>query len=310
MRIENLKNMSTIKQSTSVVIVLYYPNIKRIKNLIERIRLENIHIVFIDNTPELINESLKSISEKNPNIVYIPQKVNKGIAEAQNIGIDIVIKLKGKHYVLFLDQDTNIETGFVNKMIDEYIRISNLGISISALGPTPLNEKTLKQYKQESVSPENKGSHFYKPSVLISSGMLISLETLNDVGLMDSQLFIDFVDFDWCWRAKAKGYDCCMTQRVSIKHNVGEEEKFLFGFPVIISSPRRYFYQYRNLVLLCVRPYVPFNWKIKNIFKRLIYLFYIPLVCSHPHKALYSMVRGTASGLKRIVFSGQAKRSL
>lgn len=295
---KKLKNKSTIKQSTSVVIVLYFPDIKRLNTLIESFRLDEIHIVFIDNTPELMNETLVSISEKNSNIIYSPQMENKGIAEAQNIGIDIVKKIEGKHYVLFLDQDTVVETAFVDKMIDEYLRISKLGISISAVGPTPLNEKTLKKYKQQSISYENKGDQFYSPSVLISSGMFICLETLLDVGLMEKELFIDFVDFEWCWRAKAKGYDCCMTERVTIKHNVGVQENFLFGFPVIISSPFRYYYQYRNFILLFVRSYVPFKWKIKNFIKRFFFVFYLPLISSEGAKILRNMLKGIISGIK------------
>jgi rhamnosyltransferase len=294
----NFENISTIKNCTAVIIVLYFPDLHKIYRLIKSFEGEKTSIVFIDNTPELINQELVSISKSNYNITYLPQKENRGIAEAQNIGIVAVKKMNGMHYVLFLDQDTNIENGFIDIMINEYLRIYKLGVSIAALGPTPLNEKTLKKYKQEPTSHKNKGDQFYKPSVLVSSGMFICLETLFDVGLMDSELFIDFVDFDWCWRAKVKGYECCMTERATIKHNVGIEEKFLFGFPLIISSPTRYYYQYRNFILLFFRSYVPFGWKIKNLFKKFFILFYLPLVSSQPKKVFVYIIRGIISGVK------------
>ena len=43
----------------------------------------------------------------------------------------------------------------------------------------------------------------------LSSSIIVNIINNNiilDVGLMDESLFIDWVDFEWCWRAKSKGY--------------------------------------------------------------------------------------------------------
>lgn len=61
--------------------------------------------------------------------------------------------------------------------------------------------------------------------MLISSGSLIPVDALVEVGMNNSSLFIDLVDFEWCYRAKYAGYHVLMTSNVTMKHNVGLTDK-------------------------------------------------------------------------------------
>ena len=49
-------------------------------------------------------------------VSYVPLGKNRGIAEAQNIGIDLSIKEEYSH-VLLLDQDSALSSGMVNKLL-------------------------------------------------------------------------------------------------------------------------------------------------------------------------------------------------
>lgn len=270
--------------------------------MVKILKANKIEIHFIDNTPDKVCDYLNDLSQ-NPdnNLKYTPLKNNLGIATAQNIGINNSIEKKDADFFLFLDQDSSIEEGFVNKMVEEYTRIEKLGVNIAALGPTIINKDNLLSYKQEKKGKDQNAQGFYTPSVLISSGMLIQSKILKQVGLMEDELFIDAVDFEWCWRAKFKGYDCCLTERVKMNHKVGIEDKKFLGQPILISSPKRYFYQYRNFLLLVNRSYVPTKWKIKNFIRKFFLLIYIPITTKHGFKSLNFMLSGIKEGCKNLI---------
>ena len=288
-----------------LVIVLYYPEYQNIKSILEIIRAQNIYVVFIDNTPDKNNENLETICKFHHRLVYKALRINKGIAEAQNIGILEARKINEVEFILFLDQDSALQKDFVKKMLSQYKEIENNGHTIAALGPVLINIQTSRKYKQ-NIPIERHSCGYYKTSALISSGMIARLNNFKNVGLMESELFIDAVDFEWCWRAKLKGYSCFITEKVEMLHKVGEMEKSFLGHRFIISSPIRYFYQYRNFVLLSVRSYVPIKWKIKGFLKKLFLFIYVALFSSYRLKSVRFMINGSISGLKTIFWKRNA----
>ena len=53
------------------------------------------------------------------------------------------------------------------------------------------------------------------------------MESIKEIGLMNSDLFIDMVDYEWCWRANSKGFTLYEDERVIFKHQIGSEQKVL-----------------------------------------------------------------------------------
>ena len=287
----------------AIIIVLYYPNIDNINSSISSIGSNRL-IILIDNTPNLENDSLigKINVDNQSKIIYLPQKLNLGIAEAQNIGIQWIYSNQNSiSHLLFLDQDSLIDSKFLDAMLNEYLRISKFDIKIGALGPEVIESDTLLPYKSDkSISSKSKLKDFKIVSKIISSGMLISLDTIKEVGFMKRDLFIDLVDFEWCWRANTFGYKNCITQRVQMAHKVGLELKYFLGIPFILSSPFRYYYQTRNYIILLFINYVPLKWKFINGLKKLFTLFIIAFISPNGSKSLQFMIKGFFDGfLKR-----------
>ena len=125
----------------------------------------------------------------------------------------------------------------------------------------------------------------------------MSRRVLEDVGLNEEQLFIDFVDSEWCWRAVAKGYRCCMTTNIVMTHHIGRRIITIGPIKDIISSPQRYFYQYRNYLWMLRRPYVPRQWKISVGVKSILRLFYFPFFIKDGWKSWKYMWKGIWKGL-------------
>lgn len=277
------------------VIVLYYPNLNDIKRMIDLLKLDGIGIVIVENTPDVVNSSLTKLAESNRGVFYFPLKENKGIAFAQNRGIDYVRSEKLATHIFLLDQDTLIESGMIKKMCFEYQRIESCGINIAALAPTLINKETKIVYKKKVLKD---GDDYFITDKVSSSGSLINVNTFNRVGNLENELFIDLVDSEWCWRAKKYNYQCCITHKVSIEHPIGEMNKSIMGYKIIVSAPFRYYYQYRNWIKMMFRDYVPIDWKVKTSIKNIIFIIYYPFFIRKGMKCFRFMVRGIRDGFK------------
>lgn len=249
--------------------------------------------IVIDNT-----ESNNNIFSSK--IITIINKNENGIAGAQNIGIKYIVdKLYYIKYVIFFDQDSRVDKEYPIRIVTEYERIAKTRSNLALLGPTVVHIDSNEEYKSVIHKDKEDKNGFVEKREIISSGACTPIKFIKAIGGMDNTLFIDFVDFEWCWRAEKKDYQCGITKNVIIHHQVGNKElKFPGGYRVILSSPFRYFYQYRNYLLLSRRCYVPKLWKISNGIKYMARLLYFPFLGKFGRTAWKFMIKGIIKGLK------------
>ncbi|MDM8255601.1 glycosyltransferase [Phocaeicola barnesiae] len=278
-------------KKTLVICVLFNPSKEVLKkwSSLSSHKNEYIDFCFVDNSK---NSHSNNISG---NFIFIHNGKNIGIAEAQNKGIEYAIE-KGYDYVVFFDQDSIADYSYIENIVNEYNRIKYYIPNIGVLGPTIINVSTGIQYK----SQKTKSHYNYKiVNCLISSGSIIEINTLKIVGFMDKRLFIDYVDFEWCWRANSKGYISIITELISLNHKVGQEDKKFLSYPIIISSPFRYYFQYRNWLWLCKRSYVPQGYKFKSGIRKLVEFIVIPMLTNNGTLILKEMLRGIKDGIQK-----------
>ena len=274
-------------EKVAVIIVLYNPDTNDIDN-VRRIAQYNVGFV-VDNSliPFMDGETIGNMS-------YICNKANIGIAKAQNIALREI--LKGDYeYVVFLDQDTRVAVDYPLQIAMEFSRIDNGRLAV--LGPQVVNAVTGGQYASAIHKYEISENGFSLRKHIISSGSCMSINALKDVGLMWGELFIDFVDFEWCWRAASKGYQCGVTSHLQISHHVGQRELSIGKYKVIISAQQRYFYQYRNFIWLIQKKYVPLQWKCSTCVKFLLRLVYFPILVNGGFKYWNNMIKGLEAGI-------------
>ena len=274
-------------EKVAVIIVLYNPDTNDI-DTVRRIAQYNVGFV-VDNSliPFMDGETIGNMS-------YICNKANIGIAKAQNIALREI--LKGDYeYVVFLDQDTRVAVDYPFQIAMEFSRIDNGRLAV--LGPQVVNAVTGGQYASAIHKYEISENGFSLRKHIISSGSCMSINALKDVGLMWGELFIDYVDFEWCWRAASKGYQCGVTSHLQISHHVGQRELSIGKYKVIISAQQRYFYQYRNFIWLIHKKYVPLQWKCATCVKFLLRLVYFPILVNGGLKYWNNMIKGLKAGI-------------
>lgn len=263
----------TESRQIAVVIVTYHPSAEDTAFVAHMGEL--YHTVVVDNTND-----------------------NKGIAEAQNQGLRALLDQEGTTHVVFLDQDSRVADDYPLAIAREFDRIAQ-NRRLAMLGPTVKNAGTAQEYKSVIHHDHITSEGFVTRREVISSGGCTTIDCLKAVGLNDSRLFIDYVDFEWCWRANAKGYVCGITPNLTISHQVGHKSVNLLGYLIIISAPIRYFYQFRNYLWLLRRNYVPLQWKIATGIKSVARLIYFPLFIKQGGLCWKYMVKGIVAGLKR-----------
>ncbi len=276
----------------AVITILYNPRPADLNHICQL--AEYYSGVVVDNsaTPSFASDRIGQMD-------YIFNHGNMGIAEAQNRGLKRVLDDNRITHVVFLDQDSRVTTDYPDLITAHYETIRVRQSQLAMLGPTVLREDCGEEYRSAIHRDIILEDSFIIRRDVISSGSCVATEVLRKVGLNDSQLFIDFVDFEWCWRAEAKGYICGITSKVQIHHKVGVNELRIGKYTVIISTPIRYYYSYRNYLWLIRRAYVPLQWKIAQGIKLLLRLIYFPILVKGGCERWKFMVRGLLAGLKK-----------
>lgn len=245
------------------VVVTYNPNILKLKEFIYSLTSLNsiVKAIIVDNGSNN-NQELLSLGSENTEILSLSE--NLGIAHAQNIGIKKSIS-DGAKYIIFFDQDSLIEEKFIISLFDDLKSVSNSGDKIAAIGPRFIDENkgfyfpALRFNKHgliDKISVENISSPV-EVSFLISSGTLMSVAALNDIGLMKEEFFIDFVDTEWCFRAISLGYKIYMSEQAVMKHSIGDDTLKIYNFNIPVHSGFRRYYRIRNLFFMWRMPYIP-----------------------------------------------------
>lgn len=280
---------------TGCVMVLYNPDVGLLRRVIDALAEQVDTLCLVDNSSYNNSKYLPPID----NLIYIPLYENRGIAEAQNIGIE---HLSARHckYILLADQDSIASQNMVNYLKRRY-RILNRIYNVAAVGPMPINRHTGTPYispKDERIlrSFQLEGYDFLETHSIIASFSLISIKAIHRTGLMQERLFIDFVDQEWCWRARRCGLRVFVATDIRFQHEQGRHLSAL-GLSLKISTPARLYFQIRNLLWLLRQDLAPRSWQRKNLRKMCYKIIGYPLLIAPRNAYIKSIYRGLRDGV-------------
>lgn len=290
------------KDKVYAVIISFNPEFKCINNLIDNLKEQNIASVVVDNGT-LDDVKAKQIST---DCHLVRLETNVGIAKAQNEGIRYAKKL-GAEYIIFFDQDSNITSNFVDSLLEDYtFAMKKCGGKVGSIGPVFTDSRYGFFYKvikinkygfRKKIDPQFKTEPF-EVTLIISSGSLVPILVLDDVGGMDEHLFIDYVDTEWCLRAVSKGYKIYVATSARMAHAIGDKMVKLFMFNVPVHSPFRRYYRVRNAIIFSRMEHIPIAMKFRDNFFNIVHQ--TVLICTQPNKIEYikSMIRAIKDGIQ------------
>ncbi len=223
----------------------------------------------------LINNDISPlIIDNNPKIIIQELHENMGLAYAQNVGMNLAFK-EGADFVLQLDQDCMPSNDMVENLLIAYQNLIKNGRKVGLLGPGLNNANN---------NIKNK-LNIHKVTEIASSGALIPKKTYLKIGGMMTELFIDRVDFEYCWRASKYGLETYIVDDAILKRHCGEYIFQKYGLiRMHVNSPLRRYYLFRNVFLLHKCSYVPIKWQIRGFFTNIARFFIDAIFLDKPRE--------------------------
>lgn len=275
------------------IIVTFYPNLDTLCRLLYLLSPQVTKILLIDNA----TQSLPNLGSTVSNLEVTFNNDNFGVATAYNQGI-VKAKSEGATHTILFDQDSVPADNLVQVLLDVWRNAVQDGMKVAALGPNYRDTKGM--YQSPFVKMEGtrltrvacRIGESVKVDHLISSGCLIDLEALNDIGIFEEKLFIDYVDTEWCLRARKKGYLLLGVGDARMEHDLGDKYLRLFHKRIPAHSPLRHYYLIRNGAWLASQAWVGWRWRIIDC-KRLIKIFIVfSLLSDSPWNHCKMMILG------------------
>jgi rhamnosyltransferase len=285
------------------VVVCYQPNIAAVVDLGRDLRASELaDVLFVDNTESVDTCPRLRSAATEFGIEVVCQGVNLGIGEAHNVALRRGLD-GGYRAVLLLDQDTQVEPDTLARLLGALDSLHAQGTHVAAVGATytdPRNEATspffrLARLRMHAVPVD--GDAPVECDLLISSGSLISLDAVRAIGGMDRSLFIDYVDMEWCTRARSAGWHVYGVPTARTRHTIGEETVRLFGRMIPIHTPQRQYYIIRNALLFARKAYLPFNWRVHLVYRAVTQLVMFSLLRKPRLARARWLLRGFVDGV-------------
>ena len=192
-------------------------------------------VIYVDNASQ--DGSVQAVREHYPVVRVMENAENLGFARAVNTGL----RLAQGEYVLLLNPDTLALEGSFDVLIgclDEDARVG--AASGKCLYPDGSVQWTIGEFPSISsflvwlcrrhgmlsalakiLRKARDTSRGMEQDYAYGAFCLVRRETIDDVGLMDENMFLYGEEIDWCLRMKRKGWKILYTPEAQIVHHCG-----------------------------------------------------------------------------------------
>ncbi len=224
-------------------------------------------VIVVDNASA--DGSAEAVASEFPRVELIRNEANLGFAEGNNIGIARALELGAQHVVV-LNNDVEVDPGFVVALLDEAARrpdAASLGSKILFASPPDLiwfagaayDPRSGYNGRQRGYREHDDGrfDEVVQTDRACGAAILVPRTVLERVGLFDPELFLYNEDTDWSLRARAAGLSHYVVPASVVHHKVSAAS----GGE---SSPTTLYYGCRNSVVVAERhaPLGPFGtWR-------------------------------------------------
>lgn len=300
--------------STLAGIVTFNPCTSILSSLLRQLCCDECDVVVFDNGSENLTDIL-DLTQDFPSCRVVKSTRNLGISGAGNEIFKLAIR-ENKKFVILFDQDSIPESRYCADLVRIFGQYENE--RVAAIGGMQICRFTMRaqpflqfsRWRIRKIDP-TKILGELKVDFLITSGTLVSVESLREIGGFEDELFIDNVDVEWCFRALAKKYELLGVADTQFSHTIGEGRARFAGFNIAKKhSNFRTYYIWRNVLTLLKRDYVPVIWKINASMRIFVKMGFVLLSSSEGLKHMSAAIRGVRASLPVKTLQSVGKDSL
>lgn len=235
----------------AAVIILYNPEFSVLTNIESYIN--QIDKLFVVDNSDKNNDLLIQKLQMLNNVEYISNNCNLGIAAALNIGAERAIA-QDFNYLLTMDQDSEASPSLVKRLLEGF----SIDSKIAQVSPIV--------YHRNGKNIVNKTRKSFEQTITNwTSGSLISLDIFKKTDGFKEELFIDYVDHEFCLQLNKLGYKNFICNETYIKHSLGKIEEINLVYRKVYPTNHpaiRLYYRARN------------RFYVKKIYKKLCPVFF------------------------------------
>ncbi len=271
---QKYKQPTSMKKPFISIVTINYGQSKVTNQLLDslqKLTWPNFEILIVDNNSE--NEDYKHINTAYSNTQLIRSDYNRGFAGGNNLGI----KYAKGDYILLLNNDTEVVSGFIEPMVEIFDNEPDAGIVspkikffynpnyIQYAGFTPMNPFTLRMNAIGSKKNDD-GSFDTVNETPFAHGcaMMIRADVIRKVGLMPEEYFLYYEEHDWSTSIRRAGYKIFYQPKSVVFHKE--------SISVQKSSPLKTYYLNRNRIL-----YMRRNFSVLNRIASWTYLLLVSI---------------------------------
>jgi rhamnosyltransferase len=252
------------RSGVCAVIVTWNPDLERLTKVVEALSPQANGVVIVDNGSGNFDEvSSRWSAHDNTHVIGLPE--NLGIGAALNVGVEHAL-LAHPAWVLTMDQDTLVDDGAIEGILSSYATLdanTQDRCAILALRPHPQPASIwLTRYAEHLMIVRELGLFIERRGV-ITSGNLVKADVAERVHFNES-LFIDQVDFDFCFSLRHLGYLVIQQKAISMDHVLGERYSDVERVHPYENAQRLY-YIVRNSTYLVVRRRLPIRFCVVQV---------------------------------------------
>lgn len=224
-----------------LIVLINYNGLSDTLECLESLRLIKgvpIHIIVLDNG-SFDSSEIVEVQKRFPEVLCIRSETNLGFAAACNLAIKIGLQQYAPDFVLLLNNDTVVNPSFLKQMI----KTANADRKIGIIGPKIL------YYARKNIIQTTGGKIIWWLGLVWNIGadrfdckkfdlrtyrdwvsgcaMLIKTEVIQRVGLLNEYFFQGNEDYEYCHRARSRGYKIIYEPSAVIWHKVSKSSRRL-----------------------------------------------------------------------------------
>jgi rhamnosyltransferase len=268
------------------LVITYHPD-AGLPERARRIVAQAGALIVVDNGSSESALAMLGTLAEDSRVLLISNGANLGVATALNVGIAHARQL-GFRFVLLLDQDSDVREDMMSTLISVYgaypepERLAVVGagfegslvLALAEAGSGSSDGAAPRSNEAPDLAQGSSTDAWQEVESVITSGSLLPLAAHAVIGPFREALFIDYVDMEYCYRARSKGFHVIATQKPIMAHAIGEPTRHRTLWTdkwTTNHSPDRRYYIARNDTLM-LREYGHYGfglWALKSLGRRL-----------------------------------------
>lgn len=277
----------------AAVIITYNPDLHKLEKVIPSLQNQVDKLLIVDNN----SSNIFALLNIYPEVDILKLDKNYGIAYASNRGIEKLTNIYD--FILLSDQDTVFPSDYIsNFKINPFLQDE----TIAAFSPVIFDNVTKREKPVYSLINGKKSNSiqiqdFQYAYQAIASGLILRNTPIHNNGLFNEDLFIDMVDFEYCWRILENGYKILSCKNLVLSHELGDSCVIFFGIRIAKRVKIRYYYIIRNTLYLAkFSKYLNIKDRFKMFLKAHIYFITYTLISEHKIRMFLYLLKAMADG--------------